>query len=1238
MEGTDHTYSKIQLKHTVKETWTVPDTEYTDDKESSNASQNSSFPEVNNGILSLEDEDTNSTTVPRNVGNKAFSSSNTRQCPSPTPTTNRIPEDDEDTDSTIVPKNECSRAIASSNTRQSPSPTLNNNRIPVNEVEDTTAVPHNEQDDAIDSSPCLNQASSIGEGEDQSTELKVGQLFKTRGDVREFIHLYEKTHRCKLVVDSGGASDGSISKKIVYRCAYGRERPSVATNLRPGQHTKKINCKFFIRFVCKTMDDDNLSICVSSFCEDHNHLISSSIYKQETQKIEEEAEIEWIQDATKLNMKPSQIKNIMGYKFHKGFISSKQVRNFQQKLKEPSREKEELRRCLEQIEAEGGKVDIMLEDNVKVRAICIVTLDMKKACLGTNPAVVQCDTTFKFDTSNYKMSAFLYLNPVSNRGEIAQISFLADEGAEVYKFTFSSFKKTFGKDPSIVLIDKDFNELKIVKEVFPTSTPLLCKFHVLKWWKTLLKTAKTSDQFMSLEEKNDLMKAFTKLLYVSSDDISKTEEEFKRAIDGVIVRVGYGDKSYYANLSEYYEKNWKSCATLWMLLYRRHLVGIEEEHTNNRIERFWRSVKEYLKKMTPGDMTITRAIYSVLTFIQERLEESYVWSQRHTLRMHHEDPEIKTVLSCASTSIVDRGVERLRDSLELMKDRSKFMEVVTGDEGEELVEKFPAKKVKNHDDEECSGDENKTSSKVYKTSIDSCNCSFTIKTGCPCRHILFFRRFKGLEMFDSSLFTETFKRSRNMDLLWTDDDDDEEGEEEEEEKKDNEIVVEVDPLDCTETKSRKGLTRGQKYILLGPIHERLLEAMLRCGKSKVEQYRIELEEVVENVKNGKSIFHRQFKETVDKEGNEEEKEVNLTSNWCAGAFESSNTRQCPSPSADEDADVRDEDVEEKQKDEIITSLSNGEGSKVTKSRFDLIFMSGMRTGKVGRPRDSKTKFTMKSKKGKVPEGLSDKISSRKIRPAPAVPTDQIICSYPANPLNPKQNAIYESDYVCLRPRCFISIEICDLRLKMLQPNGPSGKVWLLSCVFGHYLNGRYWELPRFKSELDEAKLYQGGCEIIFLPWCERSHFFAIIAVLGAQDRIYVMESLGGYGIPAGAPILADFIRQVRGSTGWDSVDCPISSLDIPKQGTGSNDCALFMLETATKLVENPDTFLDEARNNNLRTLFDPQQMKTRRKEMADLIVQMGEEQRQPGGPLEVLGALNLPDLGLQVLRVFQVRF
>ena len=101
-----------------------------------------------------------------------------------------------------------------------------------------------------------------------------------------------------------------------------------------------------------------------------------------------------------------------------------------------------------------------------------------------------------------------------------------------------------------------------------------------------------------------------------------------------------------------------------MLIHRRHLVGIEEEHTNNRIERFWRSVKEYLKTRTPGDMTITRAIHSVLTFIQARLDESYVWSQRHTLRIHHEDPEIKSKLCIKSGQIVSRWMRDYLSSLE----------------------------------------------------------------------------------------------------------------------------------------------------------------------------------------------------------------------------------------------------------------------------------------------------------------------------------------------------------------------------------------------------------------------------------------------------------------------------------------------------------------------------------------------------------------------------------------------
>ena len=44
------------------------------------------------------------------------------------------------------------------------------------------------------------------------------------------------------------------------------------------------------------------------------------------------------------------------------------------------------------------------------------------------------------------------------------------------------------------------------------------------------------------------------------------------------------------------------------------------------------------------------------------------------------------------------------------------------------------------------------------------------------------------------------------------------------------------------------LSRGDKYRLLGPKLEMLLEAMLRCGSNKAVKYQSELSEMIEKVK------------------------------------------------------------------------------------------------------------------------------------------------------------------------------------------------------------------------------------------------------------------------------------------------------------------------------------------------------------------------------------------------------
>ena len=88
------------------------------------------------------------------------------------------------------------------------------------------------------------------------------------------------------------------------------------------------------------------------------------------------------------------------------------------KLSIPNEDMNKLQSTLHLIEDEGGRVEIMKGKNGEVRVLTIQTASMRRAFLGINPDVCQVDTTFGFETSGYKLSVFMYLNPVTDRGEV----------------------------------------------------------------------------------------------------------------------------------------------------------------------------------------------------------------------------------------------------------------------------------------------------------------------------------------------------------------------------------------------------------------------------------------------------------------------------------------------------------------------------------------------------------------------------------------------------------------------------------------------------------------------------------------------------------------------------------------------------------------------------------------------------------------------------------------------------
>ena len=58
----------------------------------------------------------------------------------------------------------------------------------------------------------------------------------------------------------------------------------------------------------------------------------------------------------------------------------------------------------------------------------------------------------------------------------------------------------------------------------------------------------------------------------------------------------------------------------------------------------------------------------------------------------------------------------------------------------------------------------KANEKIYKTDDKSCNCSWHIKVGAPCRHILLVRESRDLSLFDPCLFHAKYLKERAFDL------------------------------------------------------------------------------------------------------------------------------------------------------------------------------------------------------------------------------------------------------------------------------------------------------------------------------------------------------------------------------------------------------------------------------------------------------------------------------------------
>lgn len=212
----------------------------------------------------------------------------------------------------------------------------------------------------------------------------------------------------------------------------------------------KANCGGLIRFTWRVNGD----ICLTSWVSEHtNHPVSDAIYHQDKDKIGVDQE-ELIETLMTSCSRAGQIKKSL-YEKDGLVLTVDQVRYKMKQLAGPNRDQEMLNQLLKQVKEEGGSVHVMPDpDTGDVRVLTVTTAKMRAGYRGSNPGVVNIDTTFNFETAGYKLNAVLYHNPTTGKGEVVQFAIMADECDESYRFCFDSFKQQCVRDPPVIIIDK----------------------------------------------------------------------------------------------------------------------------------------------------------------------------------------------------------------------------------------------------------------------------------------------------------------------------------------------------------------------------------------------------------------------------------------------------------------------------------------------------------------------------------------------------------------------------------------------------------------------------------------------------------------------------------------------------------------------------------------------------------------------------------------------------------------
>ena len=845
--------------------------------------------------------------------------------------------------------------------------------------------------------------------------------------------------------------------QILYQCKHGPSRRSACRGKRPHVHTIKLECEAVVRFCIREG-----FVVLDRFSEYHNHPVSEALYKRDTGKISEEDD-ELIESLLNANCSPAQIRKCLKEEKNK-LVTIRAISYIitKRNSKTKAREEDDLNEFLSCVRKEGGKLNKMENMDGTVRALTITTSVMKSSFQKTRPSVIQVDTTHNIESSGFKLSAIVYYHPVTGKGEVAQLGFIEDESKDVYLFVFHQLKQLLVDDPPIIIIDKDFTEIKSLEAVFPLSVVLLCLFHVLKYWKGMITTAPVEQNV-----KNDILELMRSMLYASSrDQYLELYNKFNIDVKGVVIRVKRCSDMVYEDLTSVFSQNWNSCVDMWGMYARKMLPGIGDENTNNRIESNFKRMKEHLKLYSRSLSSIQDAVIRLTRWAEDKITTGTTEAKRHRLRIYDPDPARVHIYDDASFHLNDSGVLLLKAALESLKIRRPALKL----ESDGVLEMFR---------------NSKKDQKIYHTDMKSCNCSFALRYCAPCRHVLFFRENSSVPVFDTELFNVKYRRDLSDSMCGP--------------ARDLNVADILPRLDIEDSddddyglsNAEIPLSNEDKYITYSPILHRISDLLQRFGTEQMKEYVQELLQVEERIRFGRPIF--QMKEDVPCD--------NLIDK-----YQSSNANLNL--------------IEKSEKGEFhmkFKSKVKSRGRPKGKSKVRYYGYKEKRvikeTSKNFKPIKSVNNNDLSNCDNncqalEVDTRITDEdVSNFKEAESDNNRRDELIC-FSSRHLG-SRTGINIQDYLTLQTGVCLTSLIVNFALKE-EATKTKSPLLIFDCDVAQIVASQTWFLDkRLAPYLDKA-WRDPECELVLLPCCHDIHYYILAAVLNEKDPVVmVLESIGG---------------------------------------------------------------------------------------------------------------------------------